>query len=149
MDQRRRVESLLDSELALAEQLAAVLDAERTALTGVSPDSVSEQAARKVELLTRLEQMEQARRDLCHDSGIALPPVDAAGTVADAVTSRWRSLMDVMARCRSANEVNGYIINVRRNQVQQLIDVVRGTKSLTYGPAGRTYSSAQRELARA
>jgi flagellar biosynthesis/type III secretory pathway chaperone len=149
IEERRRVESLLDSELALAEQLVAALDAERTALTGVSPEAVKEQAARKIELLSQLEQLEQTRRDLCRDSNITLPPVDAAKTLADGVTSRWRSLMNLMSRCRTANEVNGYIINVRRNQVQQLIDVVRGTKSLTYGPAGRTFPKAQRELARA
>jgi flagella synthesis protein FlgN len=148
-DERRRVEAVLDSELAMAEQLAAVLDSERTALTGLSPESVREQAALKVELLSRLEQLEQTRRELCSANGITLPPADAARTSGDGVTSRWRSLMNLMKRCRTANDVNGYIINVRRNQVQQLIDVVRGTKSLTYGPAGRTSPKALRELARA
>ena len=54
-----------------------------------------------------------------------------------------------MARCRSANEVNGYIINVRRHQVQQLIDLVRGTGASTYGPSGRALPQALRALARA
>src|ERR1017187_8817099 len=101
IEERRRVESLLDSELAVAEQLVAALDAERTALTGVSPEAVKEQAARKIELLSQLEQLEQTRRDLCRDSNITLPPVDAAKTLADGVTSRWRSLMNLMSRCRT------------------------------------------------
>jgi flagellar biosynthesis/type III secretory pathway chaperone len=148
MDARQRIEALLDSELALAEQLTRTLETEKTALTGSSPEAVREQAALKVDLLNQLEELERTRRELCAGSGIALPP---AGPVrsSDGITSRWRSLMSLMARARSANEVNGYIINVRRNQVQQLIDVVRGTKPLTYGPGGRVFPKSQRELARA
>ncbi len=54
-----------------------------------------------------------------------------------------------MAVCQKANEVNGYIINVRRVQVRQLIDVVRGGAAVTYGPQGKTFSKALRALARA
>ena len=140
VDDPRRAEAVLDGELALAEQLVRTLEAERAALTGTSPDTVAEAAAAKLELLTRLEQLEQSRRELCQGSDM---------TLSEGLASRWRSLMQLMARCRSANEVNGYIINVRRNQVQQLIDVVRGTNSFTYGPTGRAASTSLRGLARA
>jgi len=48
-----------------------------------------------------------------------------------------------------ANEVNGYIIHVRQNQIRQLLDVVRGAPSVTYGPQGKTFGKALRALARA
>ena len=140
MDERRRIEALLDSELTLAGQLATNLDAERQALTGTSPYAVSEQSAAKVELLVRLEEIERTRRELCEGQDL---------TQVASIASRWRSLLALMARCRTANDVNGYIINVRRHQVQQLLDVVRGTQPLTYGPAGQTFPRALRELARA
>jgi flagellar biosynthesis/type III secretory pathway chaperone len=140
MHDHRRIEALLDSELALAEQLATTLECERQALTGTSPDAVREQAAAKVDLLVRLEEIERSRRELCEGGDMN----QFAGLAA-----RWRSLMALMKRCRTANEVNGYIINVRRHQVQQLLDVVRGTKPLTYGPAGKSFPRALRELARA
>ena len=140
MQDSRRIESLLDSELALAEQLATTLESERNALTGTSPDAVHEQAAAKVDLLVRLEELERSRRELCQGQDLSQ---------IDALSGRWRSLLALMGRCRTANEVNGYIINVRRNQVQQLIDVVRGFAPQTYGPAGKTFSRALRELARA
>lgn len=140
MDDRRRIEALLDSELTLAAKLATTLDTERAALTGPSPDAVREQAAAKVDLLVRLEEMERARRELCAGQDM---------TAVASINSRWQSLLALMARCRTANDVNGYIINVRRHQVQQLLDVVRGTQPLTYGPAGKTLPRALRELARA
>jgi flagella synthesis protein FlgN len=140
MDDRRRIEALLDSELALAAQLAATLDAERAALTGPSPEAVGEQAAAKVDLLARLEEVEHARREACEGQDM---------TAIASIASRWQSLLALMARCRSANDVNGYIINVRRHQVQQLLDVVRGAKPLTYGPGGKNFPRPLRELARA
>ena len=147
-DARRRLEAILENELDVARELTESLDAERAALTGVSPEAVIAQSALKVSLLGRLEQLESSRRDLCREHDVELPPA-ASAAAADGVTARWRSLMELMVRCRAANEVNGYIINVRRNQVRELIDVVRGTKTFTYGPAGKTSPKALRALARA
>ena len=57
--------------------------------------------------------------------------------------------MELMAGCRTDNEVNGHIIHIRQNQIRQLIDIVRGGAPLTYGPRGKTFAKALRALARA
>jgi flagellar biosynthesis/type III secretory pathway chaperone len=57
--------------------------------------------------------------------------------------------MELMAGCRTANEVNGHIIHVRQHQVRQLLDIVRGGPALTYSPQGKTFAKALRALARA
>jgi flagellar biosynthesis protein FlgN len=139
-DSRRRLEDLLDREIEVARSLAATLSAERTALTGDSPAAVEEKAAEKIRLLDTIETLEAQRRALC-----ATP--QAAG-IAATVAERWRALMELMAGCRTANEVNGHIIHVRQHQVGQLMDIVRGP-ALTYGPQGKTFSTALRALARA
>jgi flagellar biosynthesis/type III secretory pathway chaperone len=58
-------------------------------------------------------------------------------------------LMDLVAGCRSANQVNGYIIHTRRSQLQQLLGVVRGAAPLTYTAQGKTHARAHRALAKA
>jgi flagellar biosynthesis/type III secretory pathway chaperone len=58
-------------------------------------------------------------------------------------------LMELMAGCRTANDVNGHIIHVRQHQIRQLIDIVRGGPAITYGPQGKTFAKALRALARA
>ena len=88
-----------------------------------------------------IEKLDAQRRALCPTSNVA----GIAATVAE----RWRALMELMARCRTANEVNGHIINVRRNQVRQLLDIVRGGPAITYDPQGKTFAKALRALARA
>jgi flagellar biosynthesis/type III secretory pathway chaperone len=141
-DAQRRLEDLLDREIDIAHSLAATLAAEKTALTGESAAAVEHAAGEKIRLFEDMEKLEGERRSLCEDPGAA----GIAGTVA----ARWRSLIALMARCRTANELNGHIIRVRQHQVRQLIDIVRGKPAaVTYNPQGKTFANALRALARA
>jgi flagellar biosynthesis/type III secretory pathway chaperone len=138
---RRRLEDLLDREIALARSLAATLAAEQLALTGQSPAAVEQNAGEKIRVLASIEKLEEERRALCAS------PLSAG--IAATVVERWRALMELMAGCRTANEVNGHIIHVRQHQIRQLIDIVRGGPSITYDPQGKTFAKALRALARA
>jgi flagellar biosynthesis/type III secretory pathway chaperone len=137
----RRLQDVLDREIEAARSLAATLDAERAALTGDSPQAVEQNAAEKIQILAAIEQLEAERRSLC-----AAADVPGFGAT---VAERWRALLEVMAGCRTQNEVNGHIIHVRQHQIGQLIDIVRGGPSITYGPQGKTFAKALRALARA
>jgi flagellar biosynthesis/type III secretory pathway chaperone len=137
-DPRRNLEDLLDREIDAARLLSSTLAEERGALTGTSPEAVQQKAAEKIQALATLERLESERRTLCAESGLAMT-----------MTERWRALMELMAGCRTANEVNGYIIRVRQNQIGQLMDVLRGASPVTYGPQGKTFAKALRALARA
>jgi flagellar biosynthesis/type III secretory pathway chaperone len=143
MDQeaRRHLEDLLDREIEAARTLAATLSAERTALTGQSPHAVQQLATEKTQILGAIEKLEAERRTLCPTPGFA--------HLAETVAERWRALMELMAGCRTANEVNGHIIHVRQHQVRQLLDIVRGGPAITYSPQGKTFAKALRALARA
>ena len=140
-DARRRLEDVLDREIEAARQLAATLAAEQAALTGDSPQAVEQKAAEKLQLLNSIEKLEVERRELC--------PTPSGPGLAAAVAERWRALMEVVAGCQTANQVNGHIIHVRQHQVRQLIDIVRGGPAITYSPQGRTLAKALRALARA
>jgi flagellar biosynthesis/type III secretory pathway chaperone len=139
---RRRLEDLLNREIELARGLAATLAEEKTALTGDSPQAVELKAAEKVQVLATIEKLEAERRVLC-----ASP---SSPGIAATVMERWRALMQLMAGCKTANEINGHIIHVRQHQVRQLIDIVRGGPPVTtYDPHGKPLAKALRALARA
>ena len=140
-DARRSLEDLLDREIELAGVLSATLAAEKAALTGDSPEAVEKNAAEKIRVLETFEKLDQERRALCESP--------TSEGLAATVVERWRRLMELMAGCRSANEVNGHIIHVRRHQIRQLIDIVRGGPSVTYDPQGKPFAKAPRALARA
>ena len=145
---------MLEREIEAARSLATTLDAERAALTGNSPEAVVEKAARKTELLGIIDRLELQRRELCHAARISLPNmqrgrIPVISGVSESVANSWRDLLEVIAGCRIANEVNGYIINARRGQLNQLFQALRGGAPATYGPQGRFFNKSQRALARA
>jgi flagellar biosynthesis/type III secretory pathway chaperone len=150
-DARRSLDDLLDREIEVARLLAATLAAERAALTGNSPEAVELRAAEKMQLLGAIEKLEDERRALSAAAEQGLPGARVArGTgIAATVAQRWNTLMELMAGCRSSNEVNGYIINLRQGQVKQLISIVRGASPLTYTSQGKTFAKALRALAKA
>ena len=145
---RHRLEDLLDREIAAARLLSSTLAAERSALTGDAPEAVLRQASEKVQLLGTIERLESERRELC-TAEMPGPAGDETQGMAAMLGERWRALLELMAGCRSANDVNGYIIRVRQNQVRQLMDIVRGGAPVVYGPQGKTFAKALRALARA
>jgi flagellar biosynthesis/type III secretory pathway chaperone len=102
-------------------------------------------------LLGAIENLEDERRTLAAAAEQALPGarVPRGSGLAATVAERWRTLMELMAGCRAANEINGYIINLRQGQIQQLIGVVRGASPLTYTSQGKTLNRALRALAKA
>lgn len=150
-DARRRLEDLLDHEIEVARTLATTLDAERAALTGASPQAVEQQATEKMRLLAAIEKLEDERRavSVAVEQGLPGARVARGTDIASTVAERWRTLMDLMAGCRTANEINGYIINLRQGQVSQLLGILRGTTPLTYTPQGKTFAKALRALAKA
>jgi len=150
-DARRRLESLLDREIEVARALGAALDAERSALTGASPEAVQQRTDEKMQLLGAIEKLEDERRALAAAAQQGLPGASVArGTgIAATVAERWRTLMELMAGCRAANEVNGCIINLRQGQINQLIGIIRGGSPVTYTPQGKTLAKALRALAKA
>jgi flagellar biosynthesis/type III secretory pathway chaperone len=150
-DARRRLEDLLDREIETARLLGIALGAERAALTGTSAEAVQNGAAEKMQLLGAIEKLEDERRALAAAAEQGLPGASVAQGVGVAATvaERWRTLMELMARCRMANEVNGYIIHLRQGQIKQLIDVVRGGSPATYTAQGKTFARALRALAKA
>ena len=78
-----------------------------------------------------------------------MPPSPSESWYRGHVVERWRSLMELMAGCRSANEVNGHIIHVRQHQIRQLIELSAAAPPITYDPHGKTFANALRALARA
>jgi flagella synthesis protein FlgN len=140
-DPRLRLEEVLDREIGIAALLAEALAEEQAALTGDAPDAVQQRSTEKVRHLQALEQAESERRALDGAAG------GMAGSAA--IAQRWQALLNLIARCKAANEVNGYIIHVRQNQIRQLVDIVRGGAPVTYGPQGRTSAKTLRALARA
>jgi len=78
----------------------------------------------------------------------------AAGSPREAqgIRQRWQALVDVLRRCRSANQANGLVVASLQRRVQQAIGLLRNgaAEPVLYGPTGTApAATAARALARA
>jgi flagella synthesis protein FlgN len=143
----RSIADVLDRQIAIAEDLGALLGVERAAITGPSPDALAQSAADKIALLGALDRTDAERRRAFAAAGIDAAPASGAAAWPDGIARRWRVLRELAAECRRANDLNGYLIRSRQHQVVQLLDALRGGSPGTYGPNGRASSAATRALA--
>ena len=102
---------------------------------------VRQHAAEKVRVLETLERLEKRRNQMFAAAGWW-------GTAPEAsrIADRWHALMELIANCRAANELNGYIIHVRQNQIRQLMDIVRGCSARRF--TGRREKPLQKRCGR-
>ncbi len=147
-DLEHSIAALLERQIAIAEDLGTLLGAERTAITGPSPDALAQSAADKIALLGALDRTEAERQRAFAAAGLDAAAAADAAPVPDGIVRRWRALQRLAAECHRANEQNGYLIRSRQHQVEQLLDALRGGTPGTYGRNGRTASlAATRPLA--
>lgn len=151
--------SSVDEACQLLDQLALVLTDERLALEQQDTEQTHALLQQKTELLTRLDNNAQERCQFLVSQGFE---ANEAGTQAyfeslPAATRgqykpHWLALQNKLSDCKSANTVNGKIIHRSRQQIDRLLDVLRGgpDNSKIYTHAGSATSvSSQRPLAKA
>lgn len=141
-DLEHSIAAVLERQIAIAEALGALLGAERAAITGPSPDALAQSATDKIALLGALDRTETERQRAFTAAGLDAASASDATTSPDGIVRRWRTLQRLAADCRRANELNGYLIRSRQQQVAQLLDALRGGTAGTYGRNGRTASTA-------
>ena len=157
----------LDAQSVAAENLLKTLDEERTALKGTDAHALVAAGAAKVAALARFEELEQTRRLMCQgrddratferliETLDRQASLHAAGTsIGPGATLRatWQRLLELMGRCRDANQANGLIVAHRQKQTRQLLGILRGGGGAeTYDPSGARSSIATgaRAIARA
>lgn len=154
--------SSVDEACQLLDQLALVLTDERLALEQQDAEQTLALLEQKSELLSRLDHNAQERSQFLISQGFEANEsgtLDYFGTLeatnADQHKSLWTALQGKLEACKSANGVNGKIINRSRQQIDRLMEILRGTPDNADG--GKLYTQAgsaasvgsQRPLAKA
>ena len=137
------IPELLANEISFLQRFCALLDEERNALTGAKAEDLPRIAEEKSTLASRLSALEASRDKLLHKSGL---DIGRAGMDAwletcanpDAERARWNILLELAAKARAENEINGRVINLLLKQNQEALAVLlsSGGGSI-YGPDGQ------------
>ena len=149
------LDQLLRASVHCTIGLKEILTDERAALESQNTEALNEAAADKQMFLSKLEELEATRREICHASGFS-PDFGAMEEMVNCcdtdslILGYWNHFVDLARECSELNVKNGAIINLRRQQITGALSVIRGASqnNETYGRNGRdTSGSAKRVLA--
>lgn len=154
--------SSVDEACQLLDQLALVLAEERLALEQQDAEQTLTLLQQKSDLLARLDNNTQERCQFlisqgfeANESGTLAYFDTLATTSADQHKSLWTALQGKLEDCKSANSVNGKIVNRSRQQIDRLLGILRGDQDHSGGGKIYTHAGAatsvgsQRPLAKA
>jgi flagella synthesis protein FlgN len=115
------------------DQLAQVLEAERTALDTGDSEALDRAGARKQALMLQLEQLDAERQQLAREQA----------TTDSAPERAWAGIVQSLRHCQLLNQRNGSAVNQRLTLVRQALAVLTGHvgESELYGRSGELHAS--------
>lgn len=154
MTSLQKLHSILQAEQTTASQLLAMLKYERSALTKSDVDAMTDLTAKKQPLVVTLEQLGRQRETLLQAEGFSAGKDGLAAFIANQTEQHSRILnsmvdgLKITAKaCREHNQVNGGIVNVNRQYLQQAMNILRGREMTpsAYGPGGEYTNQVVRQ----
>ncbi len=121
-----QMDAVLTEQIRCAEAMLNALERENKALLDGNADGLNLVGAEKVKLMESLESLERERRLMAQ---VTEPPGQSE-------QAYWKRLLELMEECRRRNERNGALVNLRREQVDQALKVLRGTELELYDASG-------------
>lgn len=145
MTSLQQLHNILQTEQTTASQLLVMLKQERSALTNSDVTAMTDLTAKKQPLVVALEKLGRQQAALLQAEGFSAGKEGLAAFIANQTEQHSRILngmveaLKVTAKaCREHNQVNGGIVNVNRQYLQQAMNILRG-RDITpsaYGPGG-------------
>jgi flagella synthesis protein FlgN len=120
------------------DQLAQVLEAERTALDSRDFDALDQAGTRKQAIMLQLEQLDAERQQLACER----PAVAAAST------PLWSKVVQKLQYCHLLNLRNGSVVSQRLGQTRRALAVLTGHagESELYGRSGELRASLRSQV---
>lgn len=150
----QQLHHILKSEQETASNLLTILKDERSALTKADVDAVTALTIKKQPLVVSLEQLGRQREAVLQAEGFSAGKDGLAAFIANQTEQHTRILnnmvdgLKVTAKaCRENNQINGGIVNVNRQYLQQAMNILRGRDIVpsAYGPGGEYTSQIVRQ----
>ncbi len=128
------IEQVLRQQFEAATALARVLDDEAAAIKDRNADTLTALAPQKLAGLKRLEELESLR--IKHTSNGLRASVSEK--------ELWDQVLQIIRVCHRKNQLNGVMLNLRRDHIQRAMDLItnRDVAAITYAPDGSTKSTA-------
>jgi flagella synthesis protein FlgN len=125
------LKAVVDDMQGAVDELAQVLEAERSALGAGDSEALNRAGARKQALMFQLEQLDAERLQLCRESPAA----------ATRLEQDWVQVVQSLRDSQRLNQRNGDEVNQRLRQVRKALSILTGHagESGLYGRAGELH----------
>ncbi|NOQ81078.1 MAG: flagellar protein FlgN [Methylophaga sp.] len=150
----QQLRSILQTELETVSQLLVLLKSERGALTESDAELMSEMSSQKQPLVVKLEQLGRQRETVLQVAGFSSGKEGLEAFISNQTIQDEQSLNTILGQlkiaahnCRENNQVNGGIVNVNRQYLQQAMNILRGRDAnpSSYGPGGEYTNQVVRQ----
>ncbi|MDX1573398.1 MAG: flagellar protein FlgN [Methylophaga sp.] len=154
MTPAQQLRSTLQAELQLAQQLANIMETERSALTQANGAELDQCIRAKQPLIKQLEQLGRQRDLILKTAGFPSGKQGIQAFIVNQTDAEGMALNKLLhqlklqaARCREHNQINGGIVNVNRQYLQRALSILRGRdpEVSAYGPGGEYTSAVVRQ----
>lgn len=122
---------VLEEQIHAAQAMLGTLDRESKALIESNPEALNSAGADKARLVETLEALERERRDLEETLSVRLSVSERGDAGA-----RWKELLSLIEKCRKHNLRNGVMVKARREQLLEVLKLLRGSELELYDSAG-------------
>jgi flagella synthesis protein FlgN len=130
---------VLNEQISCAEAMLRALGQENQALRDGDAELLNAASADKARLVAALETLESERRTLAAAIETHLTQTRAEPAAPDA---SWRTLLTLVAECKTLNQRNGALVKARSEQVRIALQALRGpADSGCYDPNGLASSA--------
>jgi flagellar biosynthesis protein FlgN len=116
------LEKVLEQQVFCAEAILEALRQEGDALRSGDPYVLNLVGANKSQLVEEMEALEIERQQLV-EGGFEAPAALRRGPAGQ----YWNRLLGLIEQCRERNQRNGALVMARRTQIQQALELLRGS----------------------
>ncbi len=136
----------LEQEQLCLEQVIQLLKTEHKAIVERDIESMGYLLDKKLPLLSKLEQLDKQRQHhFEQQTGLSYHDTAFSRFIehqaSQATQTIWHTVKEKLPECKTQNELNGRIININKNNTEQILQILLGrpaNSSQTYSHLGQT-----------
>lgn len=138
--------AILEHELLCLNQVILLLKAENKAIIERDVESMGHLLDKKLPLLSQLEQLDKQRQQFFEQHSTQTYQHTAftqfiAQHTSENIRTIWYAVKQKLPECKTQNELNGRIINIKKDNTEQILQILLGrpaNNNPTYSHLGQT-----------
>lgn len=138
--------TILEQEQLCLDQVIQLLKTENMAIVERDINSMDHLLDKKLPLLSKLEQLDIQRQHFYEQqTGFSYHNTAFSHFIeqqcSESVQTLWQAVKEKLPECKTQNELNGRIINIKKNNTEQILQILLGrpaNNSPTYSHLGQT-----------